>query len=715
MKQNQTQTVEQLVQGAKAGDREAQSELYSRYYNTIYYTAKTIVKDEDTALDIVQDSFLKAFTHMEMLNNPRVFPAWVKRIATNNAKNWLRKRNPMLFSQIAETDEEGQEMPVEVQDMDLTRQPEEALDARTKKELLWAIIDTLSDEQRLVVNMFYFQGLPVAQIAAELGVSQNTVKSRLNYARKRIEAKVLDLEKQGTKLYGLAPVPFLAWLFFQNQQFNPALPVALSGAAGAGTASAQGTAAAGTASAQGSAAAGTATAGTATAGTVNGAAAVGGMAAAGGAAASGSTALATGAVVKTAGVAVAKGLGVKIAAAVAGVALVGGTAAGVSYVQPWKALQPAAQSTAQVEVTPAPQEAAPAEVPAATEAPSPTPAAVPLTGLHAAEEYQDTQNAYYDVQNRVVYRIDYATAQRTALVDVSGVPDLIYTSIGNGEVYATSLGEPSYVYVYSLEDGSLLRTMQVDFAYHFDYMDDQYGYCFEWDDIGVADGYRMDLQTGAGIKMTFPEGMYWMFGAADDKFVIGRVLDGVDLHEYNNPEKYSPEQVTRELSAVNLEVDWWDPITGAVQPILQEPYLGDSYATTGNVTTRYLEGISGDTLYFRLDDYENNISHYETCNRNGGARVLLPFELTDNFMNQAVLQNGELRWLIYTTASGAAVFDVSLGVPYNLGVPYDQVPHVCRLTNDDRVLISTNGQYRLVSQKDFLAGSFTGTTVQDAG
>ena len=204
-KQNKN-SAEELVIQAKAGDKYAQSQLYEQYYNTIYYTIKTIIKDEDTTLDLVQDTFFKGFTHLDSLSDTSVFLAWLKRIATNNAKNWLRKKQPLLFSQMVDEDDEGNEQPVDFQDMDLTKQPEEALDAKTKKQLLWDIINELSDEQRLVINMFYFQRMAVTDIAQMLEVSPNTVKSRLNYGRKKIEAKVLELEKNGTKLYGLAPL-----------------------------------------------------------------------------------------------------------------------------------------------------------------------------------------------------------------------------------------------------------------------------------------------------------------------------------------------------------------------------------------------------------------------------------------------------------------------------------------------------------------------------
>lgn len=230
----------EIVEAAKKGDQFAISEIYEKCYNTIYYVVKSIIVDEDTTQDIVQDSFMKAFKSLSKLDASSSFVPWMKRLATNTAKDWLKKKKPILFSSMYPDDDDSDEQEPEIEDIDLTQQPEEALDAKTKKQLLWEIINDLPEEQRLVVSMFYFQEMSVADIAESLGVSQGTVKSRLNYARKKIECKVLDLEKKGTKLYGLAPIPFLIWLFMQNQQANAVSAPAISVVAASGAKTAVG-------------------------------------------------------------------------------------------------------------------------------------------------------------------------------------------------------------------------------------------------------------------------------------------------------------------------------------------------------------------------------------------------------------------------------------------------------------------------------------------
>lgn len=262
-------TFAELVASAKGKDQEAISEIYNRTYPGVYKTAKAIIQDEDAVLDIVQDAYIKAFQNLHQLDDPDKFPAWVKRIAVNQAKDYLKKKKPILFSEME--NEEGDAPEFRDDNMDV--QPEAVVDRQDTTELISRILSTLGDEQRITIVMFYYQELSVEEIAKAQGCSVNTVKSRLNYGRKKVEKAVLKLEKQGVKLYSMAPLPFLLWLFKAAKTANISVAsLAQVSAVGAATAgAAAGTTAAGEAAA-GSTAAGNAAA-TATAKAVGGTAA----------------------------------------------------------------------------------------------------------------------------------------------------------------------------------------------------------------------------------------------------------------------------------------------------------------------------------------------------------------------------------------------------------------------------------------------------------
>ena len=206
---------EKLINAAKGGDQSALSDLYNRTYSAVYNTVKFLVRDEDAALDILQDSYVKAFSSLEQLQDAGKFEPWIKRIAHNKAVDYLRQAKPIVFSDMVSDDSEE---ALEFEDERPENLPEVVIDRRETTRLINEILDSLPEEQLACISLFYYDQLSVKEIAAELGIPEATVKSRLQYGRKKIEAQVKELEKKGTKLYGLAPIPLLMLLL--RQQFQ---------------------------------------------------------------------------------------------------------------------------------------------------------------------------------------------------------------------------------------------------------------------------------------------------------------------------------------------------------------------------------------------------------------------------------------------------------------------------------------------------------------
>lgn len=315
---------EELLCRARSGEQGALSELYRRTYGAAYRTAAVLIRDEDAVMDILQDSYVKAFRNLHQLREADKFRAWIRRIVHNSAVDWLRKRKPVMFSEMSYESEGTAKIP----DNRVCSLPDAVIDRRETARLMGEILDSLSEAQRAVVVMYYYEQMTVREIADELEVSENTVKSRLLHGRRRIETGVKNLEKQGTKLYGLAPVPFLLFLFRSWEVQAAPLPdpalfssvlqgwnytVSTAGAVSDGVSAAAGTSAAGVADtgiAAGVSAAGTST-GTAAAG-----AAAAGSVPAGAAAAAGVT---------------GKALAVKILIGILAAGALGGTAGAVFY------------------------------------------------------------------------------------------------------------------------------------------------------------------------------------------------------------------------------------------------------------------------------------------------------------------------------------------------------------------------------------------------
>lgn len=202
-----------LVQKARENDQEALTEIYKISSPAVYKTIWVLIKDEDTVYDILQDTYVKAFTRLDQLQNPDKLIPWLKMIANNLAKDWLKKSKPVFFTDIY-GGEELEDIPFEesIEDVRSELNPEMAMDQQEAKRLVMEILDHLPEDQRVVIGMFYYEEMSVKDIAQTLGVSENTVKSRLSYGRKKIKEQVMDLEKRGTKLYSVAPFVFFLYL-----------------------------------------------------------------------------------------------------------------------------------------------------------------------------------------------------------------------------------------------------------------------------------------------------------------------------------------------------------------------------------------------------------------------------------------------------------------------------------------------------------------------
>lgn len=218
----------EAVELAKNGDNREYDYLYTQTCNKNYYLALKYMEDEESAKDVLQESYIKAFNKLEQLKDADKFPGWMSRIVANMAIDVLRKKkrnDNKLFSEMESDDSEDMTFEEKIEDDRRDNRPELAIDQKETGRLVKEIIDTLSEEQRLCVMMYYINGMSVKEIADMADVSENTIKSRLNYGRKKIEQKVLELEKRGTKLYGIAPVPFFLYLLLKDADSVKAAPV----------------------------------------------------------------------------------------------------------------------------------------------------------------------------------------------------------------------------------------------------------------------------------------------------------------------------------------------------------------------------------------------------------------------------------------------------------------------------------------------------------
>lgn len=249
-----TTSTSELVQQAKNGDQDAIGALYEQSYSEVYRKVKAYIKDEDTVLDIVQDSFVKGFENLDKLSDPEKFTPWLKMIAYHKAMDYLRGKHPTLFTDLE--NEDGEMM--EFSDDNIAHLPDEMLDRKETIRLVREIVDDLPEEQRAVIMMRFYDGMSVKEVAQALGCPENTVKSRSKYGLEKVEGRIRNLAAKGTKLYSLAPLPYFIWLLrMAKAQEIPAAALSATTEAAVGAAATQAAADA-AAKATGSAAKGTA-------------------------------------------------------------------------------------------------------------------------------------------------------------------------------------------------------------------------------------------------------------------------------------------------------------------------------------------------------------------------------------------------------------------------------------------------------------------------
>ena len=199
-------TIKELVLSAKNGNKKAFDKLYKLTSNDVWFTCVSLLKDEENAKDIMQETYITAFLKLDTLNDEQKFCGWIISIAVNKCKNKLKgKVEYQIDDEVLITEAETDELML----------PEEYITKAEKRKVLLQIMeDTLSFNQYQVVLMFYFNELSIAEIAQALEISEGTVKSRLNSSRAKMKTAIEDYEKKsGDKLHGVVVVPFFTTIF----------------------------------------------------------------------------------------------------------------------------------------------------------------------------------------------------------------------------------------------------------------------------------------------------------------------------------------------------------------------------------------------------------------------------------------------------------------------------------------------------------------------
>jgi RNA polymerase sigma-70 factor (ECF subfamily) len=178
-----------LVDAARAGDAAAFSELVEKYERKIYRLAKHITQNDEDAEDVLQESFLKAYTHLDSFHGDSKFYTWLVRIAVNEALMKLRKRKSDKTVSLDEPQDTGEDLvarEIAVWDDD----PEKKFSRDELGEILDEAVQSLKPSFRTVFVLRDIEELSTEDTAVTLGISVPAVKSRLLRARLQLREKL---------------------------------------------------------------------------------------------------------------------------------------------------------------------------------------------------------------------------------------------------------------------------------------------------------------------------------------------------------------------------------------------------------------------------------------------------------------------------------------------------------------------------------------------
>ncbi len=161
-----------LILRARKGDVESYNILVSRWEKRVYNYILRVVGNRDDALDLCQDTFLKAYRNIAKLKDVERFPQWLFRIAHNETVSMYRRAKPVVA-------DENLEQSVDLASLARTRFEGASFGATELGLVIEQALGRLSDEQRQVVLLKVYQGFKFDEIAKIIGCPPSTVKSRL--------------------------------------------------------------------------------------------------------------------------------------------------------------------------------------------------------------------------------------------------------------------------------------------------------------------------------------------------------------------------------------------------------------------------------------------------------------------------------------------------------------------------------------------------------
>lgn len=200
--------LKKLVLLAQQGNREAMGKLFTEYYPQAYILAVKLTRDEELAMDIVQDAFADVIKHIGTLKQPEAFSAWLNKITYNQCTRYFKKKKELLVTE----EDDGGTLFDGLEEERPENLPEPSAEKEDLKRIISQFLDSLPEPQRAAVIMYYFEEMSVKEISYLQNATESTVKARLFHGRNALRAEIEKYEKRNSvKLHSVALIPLLRW------------------------------------------------------------------------------------------------------------------------------------------------------------------------------------------------------------------------------------------------------------------------------------------------------------------------------------------------------------------------------------------------------------------------------------------------------------------------------------------------------------------------
>ena len=174
-------TLDELILNCKKQDLKAQEELYKKFSGTLFSVCLKYSRNYHEAEDNLQDAFITIFKSIEQFKGKGSFEGWMKRITVNTVLQKYRKKRVYNLTNEEQIEEEAE---IEIEDN------------KIPLDFLLKIVQELPDRYRMVFTMYVLDGYPHKEISEEMGISVGTSKSNLARARKILQTKIEDYNRE---------------------------------------------------------------------------------------------------------------------------------------------------------------------------------------------------------------------------------------------------------------------------------------------------------------------------------------------------------------------------------------------------------------------------------------------------------------------------------------------------------------------------------------